>query len=140
MGHSVKPGSQRLPLASGNNTLDIDAFVKRTFLTHMERLGLKHEAVAALMGISRQQLAMQLQPGGHLSVTRLLRLAEDEDGALFMQAVWTDVADYLGLDSTDAIAQELRRFQGRLGWIADKLQVRMAKSELRAVEQARRRA
>jgi hypothetical protein len=126
------------PVASGNNTSDIDAFVKAAFLKHMERVELKHEVVARLMGMTRQQLAMQLQPGGHLSVTRLLGLAEDTDGARLLQGFWTDLAEYVGLENADAVAAELKRFHGRLGWVIDRIQTRMAKAEIRELVERKR--
>lgn len=111
---------------------ELDAFVKNALVNRLERSELKQEVLAELMGISKQQLSMQLRPGGHISLTRLLLAAEDEDGKRFLQMLWTDIADHLGLENTDAIAQELQRFHGRLAWVIDRVQVRMARADLRA--------
>ena len=111
-----------------------DAFVKAAILRCRERVGLKHESLAALMGISPSQLSMQLQPGGHVSITRLLHAAKDDDGRRFLQMFWTSVAEHVGLDDSDAVVQELKRLQGRIAWLADRFQVRMAKAELREVQ------
>lgn len=117
---------------------EVDVFVKAAIVRCRDRAGLKHEALAALMGISGPQLSMQLQPGGHLSLTRLLLAADDDDGKRFLQMLWNEVAEFCGLENADAVAQELKRFHGRLGFIVDKLQVRMAKAEIRQVERERK--
>jgi hypothetical protein len=116
---------------------EVDAFVKAAVVRSRERAGLKHESLAALMGISGPQLSMQLQPGGHVSITRLLLAADDLDGREFLQLFWTAIAEHLGLEDADAVAVELQRFHGRLGHVINQLQVRFGNAELRAVEKKR---
>ncbi len=48
--------------------------------------GLKHESLAALMGISSQQLSQQLHGQGHPSVRRMCLLLADPDGRRFFAA------------------------------------------------------
>lgn len=114
-----------------------DVFIKAALLRSAQRCGLKLEVLAALMGITPPQLSMQLRPGGHVSVVRLLSVAKDDDGRRFLQMFWHDVAEHIGIQDFDAVAAELKRFHGRLGVVVDKLQVRMAKSELRQIERER---
>lgn len=117
--------------------VDVDEFVKAALVRRLADVGLKQEVLAKLMGISPSQLSAQLQPGGHLSITRVLLAADDDDGLRFLQLFWNDIAEHLGLENTDAIAAELKRFQGRLAWVVDKIQVRMAKADLRDVVKKR---
>lgn len=110
---------------------DVDEFVKAALVRRLADVGLKQEVLAKLMGISPSQLSAQLQPGGHLSITRVLLAADDDDGLRFLQLFWNDIAEHLGLENTDAIAAELKRFQGRLAWVVDKIQARLGREEHR---------
>jgi hypothetical protein len=116
---------------------DVDAFVKAAILRCRERAGMKHEVLASLMGISASQLSQQLLPGGHVSMSRLLLAAKDADGAKFLEMLWHEIAEHLGIGELDAVAAELKRFQGRINWLANRIQVRMVRAELRQVEKDR---
>lgn len=92
---------------------------------------LKHEALAALLGLSAPQLSHQLAEIGHFSLTRLLRLVGDPHGRRFLQVFWGDVADYIGLESQDALALQVETLREEFRRVIDRIQVRMAKAELR---------
>lgn len=76
---------------------------------------LKHDALAALMGISGKQLSHQLAERGHLSLRRLLFVATDKsgDGRRFLAALWPLLAQEIGLEDR-ALANEAARLAGLL--------------------------
>lgn len=71
--------------------------------------GLKHQNLAALMGISSQQLSQQLAQRGHLSLYRLLLAARHEDGRAFWRAFLPLLTEHLGIEHADSIAAQLAR-------------------------------
>ncbi len=93
--------------------------------------GLKHEVLAVLMGISSQQLSQQLaRRGGYLSLPRVLSVAKDPDGRRFLRLLWTEVADFIGIEDHDAVALQLAELRGRVATVLDKVQIRMLRVEL----------
>ena len=108
------------------------------FAAAYRRAGVKHEAVAALMGISSQQLSQQLAKRGHLSLRRVLLLATDGDGRRVLQAFWPRVADHIGLETHGTVAQRLQTFMAEFPKLIDRFQVQMAKASLHEEEQRRR--
>jgi hypothetical protein len=110
---------------------DLEAAVVRC----REHAGLKHDALAALMGISSPQLSQQIaRRGGYLSLPRLLSVATDVDGRIFLQLLWAEIAEYLGIEDRDAVALQLAAFRERFQLLLDKVQVRMLRVDLPARE------
>ena len=96
-----------------------------------ERAGLKHDALATLMGISSQQLSQQLAARGHLSLQRLIFAAcRDADGKRFLRELFLLIRDEMGWEDFDQIA-------ARLSELVNAVQVRQAKAELSREERKR---
>jgi hypothetical protein len=97
-----------------------------------QRAGLKHEVLALLMGITSQQLSHQLAARSHLSLGRLLMAASDPDGRRFLIYLWAEIAEFLQIESRDAVALQLRDLTNEFHGLVAKLSKRqMVKVELR---------
>ncbi len=86
-------------------------------------VGIKHEALAALMGLSASRLSDQLagRAQQHLSMQRVLLLATDPDGRKFLRVLCLKLATVNGFD-LDALYQI-----GRIERLATKLIDRVQK-------------
>ncbi len=92
---------------------------------------LKHETVAAFMGISAAQLSQQLSGQGHVSLFRLCDSAKrDPDAKRFVQALFGLLAEELGFSEGDPIAETLGSALMVLGSLVGKMQLRMARASL----------
>lgn len=113
-------------LATIDPQLDFDlaAYV----VTARQRAGLKHEALAALMGINSQQLSQQLAGHGHLSFRRLLFVSRDPDGKRFLRELFLLIKEEMGWEDFDLIA-------ARVSDLINAVQVRQAKAQLRNREE-----
>lgn len=60
------------------------------------RTGIKHEAAAALMGITATQLSAEMHGKGHPSLWRLLMLLDDTDGWRLLWAFFDEIATEAG--------------------------------------------
>ena len=123
LGLCIGMSGQRRPIL-----LDYD--LEGAVVRARERAGLKHEALAALMGISASQLSQQIgRRGGYLSLPRLLSVATDDDGRAFLRYLWADVGAFLGLDPS-AAALQLQLFAERFQLLIDRVQVRMLSAQI----------
>jgi hypothetical protein len=99
----------------------------------------KHEALAALMGISAAQLSNQLAGRGsqHLSVQRVLLLAADADGRRFLRVLCLKLAAVNGFDlETEWQIAKLQLLATRL---IDRVQKRVpVKADVRDERESRR--
>ena len=86
--------------------------------------GLKDEAVALLMGISRVQYSQQKHGQGHLSMQRLSMLASDADGLVMLKAFTAEWAAFHGITDLELAGEWLR------GAIQHFTRLRMAKAQL----------
>lgn len=116
------------PVPSSDQSELIDVACKRS--------GLSRKQVAAIYGVSPEQLYQQARGIGHLSLRRLLAMARDEDGKKFLRAYMPLVWKAMGFPDLDE-AMEIRDMFVRL---INRVQVRMAKAELEEHEDERKRA
>src|SRR5262245_44934041 len=96
-----------------------------------EAIGMKHDRLAFLMGITGPQLSQQLAQQGHLSLRRLLLVASTDDGKAFWRVFWPLVAAQVGMEDK-ALAVQLSAFAERFGKLIDAIQIRMVKADLDA--------
>lgn len=100
---------------------------------------IKHEVLAALMGISAARLSDQLAGRGsqHLSVQRVLLLAADEDGRRFLRVLCLKLAAVNGFDlETEWQIAKLQLLATRL---IDRVQKRVpVKADVRDERESRR--
>ncbi len=104
-----------------------DLFAKARGSVRMEHGTLKHETVAALMGVSAAQLSQQLSGQGHVSLFRLALAAHDPDGRRFVQALFGLIAEELGFSEGDPVAETLGSALMVLGSLVGKMQLKMAR-------------
>ena len=93
------------------------------------RVGIKHDALAALLGIPATQVSAQLRGKGHPSLWRLLMALNDQDGWRFVWAFFDEIALEAGRESDDAL-DLIQRADAAL-----RLERRMAKADLRCHEE-----
>lgn len=100
-----------------------------------QEAGLKLDALAALMGISRQALMQGISGERPLSFARLLMVTTDPDGRRFFKALMLAIFEQVGIEDRDQVAALLRKaidvFQGREP-------ARMAKAELKPAQEEKR--
>jgi hypothetical protein len=123
-------------LLTANNVRTLRAAFDRA----REITGLKIEVLAAWMEMSHSHLEQQLSGQGHLSLRRLLRLREYEEGRAFLRVFWAEMADPFGVEDRDALAQQVRLFGERFQALLDKVQVRMLRAESTERESEKRSA
>lgn len=70
--------------------------------------GLKNETLASLMGLTRPQLAQQLNERGHVSFQRFLMLLADPDGREFAQGLLNRIFSEVGLAHVDPFSTWLK--------------------------------
>lgn len=104
------------------------------------RCGMKHETLARLMGISATQLSQQLGGNGHVSLFRLVQVAADRDGKRFLIELFSLLGHDLGFHEVDPLLETLAQMMTVTGTLLGKLQLRMAKADLRDTEYERRQA
>lgn len=100
---------------------------------------MKHETLAGLMGVSPQQLSMQLAGNGHVSLFRLASAAIDPDGKLVVMEVLTLIGEELGFGEADPVARAVGHALSALGTVVGQLSMAKAKS-VPADRRDRRRA
>lgn len=95
-------------------------------------VGLKHDTLARMMGISPQQLSMQLAGNGHVSLFRLTQAAADDDpvGKRFVETLLRLISHELGFGATDPTAAAVANLMVSVGHLMNHMQLRMAKAEL----------
>lgn len=95
-------------------------------------VGLKHDTLARMMGISPQQLSMQLAGNGHVSLFRLTQVAADDDpvGKRFVETLLRLISHELGFGATDPTAAAVANLMVSVGHLMNHMQLRMAKAEL----------
>lgn len=101
---------------------------------------MKHETLAGMMGISAQQLSMQLAGNGHVSLFRLTQVAGNDDpaGKRFVVALFGLISHELGFGESDPTAAAVANLMVSVGHLMNHMQLRMAKADLADVQQRRR--
>lgn len=103
--------------------------------------GLKDEAVACLLGVSRQRYAQLRDSGGSFTMERLAAIAVDPDGFVMVQHFLAEWATYHGIESLDLAVQmvkdAIRMVTARQ---IDLGRARMAKAQLPERAEGRRTA
>lgn len=102
------------------------------------RTPIKHETVAAWMGIAPTQLSQQLAGNGHVSLLRVMQIAcnPDPEAKLFVRALFDGITTALDLGVVDPFAHALAN-----ALVALVGTLRMARAELpERHAQERRRA
>lgn len=136
-------------LAKGKGEIAVLFLVARTtgfdYRDALERAqahaGLKDEAVALLLGVSRQRYAQLRDSGGMFGLDRLARLAADRDGFVMVEQFLMEWSTCHGISSLDAAVQMVKdqiQLVTRLQMATQK--VRMAKATLAHTKQIRRTA
>lgn len=107
-------------------------------LKHAQKhAGLKNDALASLLGITEPRLCAWVNGEEHVSVKRILKAAEDEDGKKFAVAFWLAIGRELGIEEP-SLVEELRAIQGLMLKFVNAVQRKaMAKAELRERKQER---
>ena len=97
-----------------------------------ERAGIKHEVVAALMGLSASQLADQIagRKSQHVSFNRMCLLLTDRDGLLFLTYLWLGVVEAAGWD-VDWLLRSMRRVRLAQRLITNAWKPQAVKAEMR---------
>ncbi len=100
---------------------------------------MKHATLSHLMGISEQQLSMQLAGTGHVSLFRLAAVASDPDGKAFLRELFDLLADELGFGEGDPVGRAVSQALAALCAVIGQLErAHMAKASL--PQRERRRA
>lgn len=117
-----------------------DISLATVFATARGRVGMKHDHLAALMGISGPQLSQQLAGEGHVSLRRLLRIVHDDDGRAFLHALWSDLGDSIGVGDADPVMASLGQVVAAMGTFLGVAKLQMQRADLHHHTPARRTA
>lgn len=85
------------------------AALRHIYRTALRAADIKHETVAQLQGITREQWSQQIDGDGHPSLARLAMLSDDPDGLRFLNYFLPMYAQMVSVWQIDAQAAQLER-------------------------------
>jgi hypothetical protein len=103
---------------------EVRVALRHVYQSALRAADIKHETVAHLQGISREQWSQQIYGDGHPSMARLAMLRDDPDGLRFLNYYLPLYAQMVSVWQIDAQAAQLERLT---------VELRMAKASVEPV-------
>ncbi len=114
---SEKKGMTSMWMAVGDQVIPVD--IASPWASAREKACVKQSYLAYLMGIPESQLCDQIANRGNVSLQRLARLKDDEDGQRFLGYFMVELAQQFGFNldeliAATAIQRVAQKWMGRL--------------------------